>query len=474
MRRAGVLLCWAAAAGLAGCAAVAPPSAAGVQAAAAEALGLTEADRFAAEGLPQPAAEDLHWWRRFDDPALAAWVEQALQRAPDTAAAAARVAQAQALLAQARAQRGPRLAAQAQGTLEGRRNAGERVLQPSMGLVATWDTDLWGGLSAAEAAAEAGLQRSRALDRSARLTQAALTASAYVEWRAAQADGTALAQARVLQQESARIAGIRVEAGLAPRLDLDRARAEVAQIEADAAAAAARQRQALAALQALAGTPPGLQRGPAGAAAAAFAGPVLPALREAGPLPRPLDLLRLRPDMQAAEAALWAAAAESGVAWAALRPALRLDGRLLLATAGGGGALELGTAAVGALLDAVLFDGGARQAGADAAQARVTEAAEAWRGTALQALQQVELALAAAEGSARRVAALEQALAAREQAVAQAQTLYTAGLAGFLDLLDAQRSALAARRAWLQAKADATLAAVAQFQAVGLVAPAGA
>ncbi|MCW5612961.1 MAG: hypothetical protein KIS83_20135 [Rubrivivax sp.] len=42
---------------------------------------------------------------------------------------------------------------------------------------------------------------------------------------------------------------------------------------------------------------------------------------------RPLDLLRLRPDLLAAEQALVAAAAEVGVAEAALRPQLRLPGR---------------------------------------------------------------------------------------------------------------------------------------------------
>ena len=47
--------------------------------------------------------------------------------------------------------------------------------------------------------------------------------------------------------------------------------------------------------------------------------------------------------------------------------------------------------------------------------------------------------------------------------------LYGAGLAGFLDLLDAQRSALARRQALLQAQGDAARAAVAGFEAMGLI-----
>jgi outer membrane protein TolC len=131
--------------------------------------------------------------------------------------------------------------------------------------------------------------------------------------------------------------------------------------------------------------------------------------------------------------------------------------------------LELATATLAAALDVTLFDGGAGRADVDVARARARAAAQVYRQTLLQALQQVESALVAQQGAAMRVAARERASAAADAAQAQAQALYRAGLVGSLELIDAQRTALANRRALLQARADASAATVLAFEAMGLI-----
>jgi multidrug efflux system outer membrane protein len=433
-------------------------------------LGLKADDRFGAADAAQaaPTPQDLHWWRRFDDPELAGWVERALIANVDIAIAAERVQQARALLRSAGARRGPTLGVGADATLALRRADGERRVQPGAALTLDFDTDLWGGLRAAERAAAAGAQRSVALRQGARLQAASLTARAYIEWRAAQQDEAALSDALALQREALRIVGIRVEAGLAPVLDRDRATTEVAAIEAERAAAAQRRGQALSALQVLAGERPRVQALQAAEATGAGA---VPALRGAQPVSRPLDLLRSRPDLQAAEQALLVAAADTGVAAAELRPRLRLPGSLIFGAVTGGGLLELSRATLAAALELTLFDGGERQAGLDVARSRTREAALVYRQTLLRALQQVEDALMAQQGAQQRIAARRRANSAAVAAEAQAQTLYRAGLSGFLDLLDAQRSVLDNRRALLQAQADAASAAVVAFEAMGLMVP---
>lgn len=465
-RASAALLC---AVLLAGCAQLGPRQGDPQAALSAVTPALGADDRFSTGAdAPRPSEADLRWWRRFDDGELAAWVERALAANPGIAIAAEQVTQARALLRSAQAQRGVQLGAQADATLRLQRDTGERRLQPGAALTLDFDTDLWGGLRQAEASAAAAVLRSEDLVQAARLSIAGLAARAYLEWRVAQQDAALLAEVLQLRREFLRVVTIRVDAGLAPVLDRDRAAAELAATEAEQAAAAVRVHQAVGALQALAGERP--RPGPLAVPAVLAAdAPGIPALSGLQPVARPLDLLRLRPDLRAAEQALVGAAADVGVAEAALRPRLRLPGRLVFGAATGGGLLDLVTATLAAALEVTVFDGGARSADVDAARARARGAAQVYRQTLLQALQQVEAALAAGQGTALQVAARQRASAAAVAAQDQAQQLYRAGLAGSLDLIDAQRTALANRRALLQARADATSAAVSAFEAMGLI-----
>ncbi|MCV0437158.1 MAG: efflux transporter outer membrane subunit [Hydrogenophaga sp.] len=446
---------------LLGCGTIAPQ----VEPPEAPTLGITAADRFAAapDGGTAPTEADLRWWNRFNDPALAHWVERALANSPDTAIARERVVQAQALLRGTSARRSPLIGAQAAVDARSRRASGERALDPSAALTLDWDLDLWGGLRQAEQSAAASLLQAEDLAQAARLSVAGLTARAHVAWQEARLDEQLLADGLALQREVLRVVDVRVRAGLAPRLDLDRAQSEAATLEADAADAGVRVRQTAAALQVLAGVRPQPMAGTTAQ---------LPLLQGAAPVARPIDLLRLRPDLRAAERGLAVAAADLGVARADLYPRLRLPGAITLTSGGlGGGVLDIVTATLSAVLEVALFDGGERSASVDAARSRMAEAGEVYRQTLLQALQQAEAALVAAQGTATRMRALERGNAAALSAVEQARTLYANGLVGFLDVLEAQRSALDTRRALLRARADATRQAIATFEALGLIDP---
>lgn len=461
-----------AAAALAGCASLGPGER---EAPAAPTLGLTQDDRFgtAPPGAPVVSAADLQWWHAFDDPALARWVEWTLAGNTDIALAAERVEQARTLLQSARARRGPAITAGSTTELQLRREAGDPRVRRSANLALDFEVDLWGGLGAAERSAAAGVLRGRDLLQAARLAAASLAARAYVEWRLAQEDHRLLGATLALQREALRIVSVRVEAGISPLLDRDRAQAEVAALEAEQSAAAQRIGRAVLALQVLAGDRPQLAMETAETAPADGGGSTaargLPALRVGPPVVRPLDLLRLRPDLRAAEQALAAAAADIAVAHAALLPRLRLPGALVFG--GSGAALDLVSATLSAALELTLFDGGAGAAVVDETRSRAREAALLYRQALLQALQQVEAALLAQQEARRRIAARQRASAAAQSALEQAQTLYRVGLTNFLDVADAQRSALANQRELLQARADAAAADVLAFEAMGLMEP---
>ncbi|MEJ7928358.1 efflux transporter outer membrane subunit [Ramlibacter sp. AN1015] len=461
----------------AGCSSLAPRPEPVSSAVATRDLAL-QAPFTAGEGAPQATDADLRWWHRFDDPQLAAWVERALASNVEIAIAETRIAQARALLRAAQAARGPRVDAQADLTLRLRQGASaqqqrQRRLQPGAGLALEFDADPWGGLRLAESAAAAGVLRSAELREAARLGTAALAARGYIAWRLALHDHAVLGDNAAILREALRIARVRVEAGIAPVLDRDRAEAELASTQAAQAAAAVRAGQARAALQVLAGERP-----------QALAPPLvpqpdrrregerlepLPSLEGTQPVVQPLDLLRLRPDLRAAEQALVAAAAEVGVARTALLPRLRLPGAVVLGAAVGGGAFELVSATLAGLVEAPLFDGGAAQAQVQSARARAREAELVWRQSLLEALQQVESALLARQGALVRIDAARRSAAAARAAEAQAQTLYRAGLTGFLDVVDAQRTLQSSERLLLQARADAATASVDAFEALGLL-----
>ena len=139
------------------------------------------------------------------------------------------------------------------------------------------------------------------------------------------------------------------------------------------------------------------------------------------------------------------------------------------AAAASAGAFELVSATLAAVLDVTLFDSGAGAAALASSRSQAREAALVYRQTLLQALQQVEGALLAQQGAQARITARQSASTAALAAQAQAQTLYRAGLTGFLDVVDAQRSALVNQRELLQAQADSASAAVVAFEAMGMI-----
>jgi NodT family efflux transporter outer membrane factor (OMF) lipoprotein len=471
MKHTAPILLLSIAAALAGCASVEQPY-------QRPDLGLTEDDTFAAvEGaVVQATPADLHWWRRFGDPALTQWVERGLSGNLEVAAAFERVEQAQALLRQAGAARGPALGARAQTGASRRSNGGSGGSggsgnqassggTASAGLNIEWDADLWGGLRQAEASAAADLLRSEDLAQAARLATAGTAARGYVEWREAQNEAQVLEQTLRVREDTLRLARARVDAGLAPAIDVTRAQADIAAVRAELDDAAGRARQSQLALYVLTGQRPSAQ------ALAPSAPAPIPNLQGEVPVPRPIDLLRLRPDVRAAERALVAAYADVGVARAALYPQLRLPGDLLLSASGigSGNLVSTLTASLSAVLDATLFDGGRRQAGVDATVSRAREAALVYQQTVLEALEQVESALVARQTIASQWQARVAAARASERALEQARAMYREGLTGFGDVLEAQRSALVNRTQLMNTEAAQARAAIAMFEAIGVV-----
>lgn len=388
---------------------------------------------------PPGAATDLAgWWSRWGDPALPALVAEALDAQTDVATARARLLQARAQRAQvdasARPSVGASLGAQRSAT-EGR--GGSNTWQT--GLDASWEADLWGARGAEQRAAQATVAAGELTLAQARISVAAEVALTLLQLRGAQAREALAAQALASQEQTLQTVRWRHEAGLVTELDLAQARTAVEQARAAIPPLQATARQSQHALAVLTGRAPG----------------DLPAaLQSPAPLPQPpadlalalpADVLRQRPDVQAAEQRLRAAQARVEQADAARLPSLSLGGSIGL------NALSLGALggvpAVATLLANVqlpVFDGGRVRAQVQAQEGARDEAAAAWRATVLAALQEVEDTLVSIRSGREQLAAQQAAAVSARQAATLAEQRYRSGLVDLPNVLQSQRTALSA------------------------------
>lgn len=427
-------------------------------------------------GGPAPATTDGsaslsdQWWISFQDPQLGALIEQALENNLDLQTTAARV---DAALAQARIV-GADLAPQAGASLNSRRSkqnfiglpipgAQDRVLSTTstnhgLSLNVSWEPDLWGRLRAGKAAA-LGDARAAALELdAARVSLAGQIAKVYFAQLEAAQQVALDQQTLASRRQTAEQIGLRYDRGLASPLEVRLARTQVANLEASLVANRQRADRLTRQLEVLLGEYPDGDLVHEGA---------LPSPPGATPSGVPSDLLLRRPDLAIARERALAAAQRVRQAEAALYPSFSLT------ASGGTSSNELddlldGDFSVWSLATSLLqpiFQGGRLRAAVDLNEAVHEQTLLAWVQQTLLAFSEVETQLAAERFTQDRLDALDRALTEAREAERLALDRYLAGLAGYLDLLDAQRQAfgaesqlLSARRARLDARIDLILA----------------
>jgi outer membrane protein TolC len=181
----------------------------------------------------------------------------------------------------------------------------------------------------------------------------------------------------------------------------------------------------------------------------------------------PADTLRQRPDVRAAERALAAATASIGVAKAQLYPALAIQGNINTNATSIGGIGEAITGALFAGLTQAIFNGGRLRSQVRGAEAAADTALAAYRGTVLNALEDVEVAAFALTSAQAREREFAVALDAANISAVLSRSQYRAGLTDFTTLNQQEAALLNARNGLTQARADAASAQVALFVALG-------
>jgi outer membrane protein, multidrug efflux system len=253
------------------------------------------------------------------------------------------------------------------------------------------------------------------------------------------------------------------DAGLASRLDVLRAQAQVDATEAEIPTLTAEARSSVYRIGALVGVPP------ESLLAELDAPQAIPVPIADVPVGLPSDLLQRRPDIRAAERSLAAANARIGAAQADLYPHFYLTG------AAGLESLEAPTflsapsryLSIGPTISWLVFDAGKVRFTVKAEQARTDAAAAQYRKVVLGALRDVETALVSYGQAKIRRERLAAETAADRDAVTIATRLYRQGLNDFLPVLDAERSLYAAEDELAQTDRNADIALVALYKALG-------
>ncbi len=187
------------------------------------------------------------------------------------------------------------------------------------------------------------------------------------------------------------------------------------------------------------------------------------------PVSLPSALVRQRPDIQASEELLHAASAQVGVATANLYPQITLTGSYGSEATKPENLFNPGSTvwSLGAGLMQPIFHGGQLTAKRRAAVAAYDQAAEQYRGTVLQAFQNVADVLRALDNDARTLKAQSEAESAARDALDLARQQFQFGAVSYLSLLNAERQYQQTRISLIQAQAARFADTAALFQALG-------
>ncbi|MFM0136345.1 efflux transporter outer membrane subunit [Caballeronia grimmiae] len=322
--------------------------------------------------------------------------------------------------------------------------------------------DIWGGERRSLEALRAQTDAQRHALAAAYLTLSANVVNTMIAYAAYGDEIAATREMIALVGEQVSVTHSQFTAGVAAYSAVLTLENEKATLEATVPALEQRREQAGNLLAALSGSMPSQWIAPE----VSLENIVLPAV-----LPRAVssELVRQRPDIRQAEAALHVASARIGVATANLFPSVTL-------TAGGG----YGNRSMNALLSqtgqawsaaadvtAPLFHGGTlwfeRRAAIDA----YDQARAVYDQVVLAAFEQVADTLRALENDAHTLDADARALATSEEALRLVQAEYEAGTVGYLSILVADAQRHQARIAWLQGVAQRLQDTVALYAALG-------
>jgi multidrug efflux system outer membrane protein len=405
-------------------------------------------DAYFHAGANKQDANDLadtdRWWEGFGDPTTAQLVRQALENNYDIKAAAARVMQAQASLAEMRGRQWPDVSYNLSRDRSKRSfNLGAGPFGGRFSVMSTtWSQDitvnyildLFGKLKHAERAAWADMLASEASEQALTNSIIAGVISSRINIATIQRRLSIARANTESRQSTLEIVERRYAQGLVEPVDIRLARENLAAAKAAEPAVELSLITARHALDVLLARPPGSSEDLPETLAE------LPDL-EPVPIGVPARLLDRRPDVKAAELALRSSNERIGVSIAQLYPDLTLTGSYGANADRWRDIWESYSETYGLLMRLAqpIFKGGQIRAQIDAAKARYAELAANYAGTVLTAMKEVEDALVSEQMLQEQLQHTELRFREAKAAEELSRQRYQQGLTGFLVVLETER-----------------------------------
>jgi len=419
------------------------------------------AELYPAATVQSAVVADEAWWKVFGDPVLDAIVAKARESNSSIHEAAARLEQSRALLRGAAAARKPQVggggsASQRTGPLVNEAGQGGRLL--NSGAILSYEIDLLGRLSKSERAVRLDAEASAELLRHARLLVEADTVQTYFEICALNEERSILAKAADDQGATLKILEQRERNGLATRLAVNRARAEIAAVRSDIDDLDRRRAELAANLGLLMGEAPSTLAVPARLGTPPVIPPDIPSA-----------VIARRPDISAGLRSVEAARARIGVAKVSWLPSLSLTGAQGFASPSLGSLLSSATQnfGLGFLFSIPGLDGGRHKARVRSARADLSLASAEYSTQLLTALRDVDNQLSAVRILGDRAATLRSIADDDELLARMLHARYANGLISQLDYVEGLRDVLDHQRTAVQVNIERYVATIGLIRALG-------
>ncbi|MEO1080290.1 MAG: efflux transporter outer membrane subunit [Pseudomonadota bacterium] len=445
----------------------------------AESWQVTRADADEALTAETDTSDYSDWWTSFEDSILNELVAMSRSQNLSLQVAGLRVLEARAELGVAVGNLYPQ-SQSARGSVSGvglsdnQANFAPGIFDTSyqeaeLGFDVGWELDVWGRFRRAIEAADATLLSEIAGYDDVLVTLAADVATAYVLIRTFE-ERLSLARDNVaIQARSLEIAEVRYDNGLTTELDVQQARALLANTQASIPSLDLGLRQTQHALSVLLGLPPSdmrgiLERGPK----------LIPDAPPVIALGMPAELLRRRPDIRQAERTAAAQSAVIGLAKADLYPSFSLAGSVGL-RAGDTGSSSLGDVfdsdsleySVGPSFSWNILNYGRIKNAVRAEDALFQQTVLSYQDTVLRAAQEVEDAVVSFTRNRARVEFLAAGVVAAERSVTLALVQYRDGTAAYTRVLDTQESLVDQQDSYTAARGDVLESLIEAYRALG-------
>ena len=408
------------------------------------------------------------WWKQLHDDTLNRLVSRATSANRELAVAEARLREARTLWREAQFDLAP--VGHASAFYENTEASAAAIPSGSLrprslelyhaGFDATWELDFFGRTRRSIEAAEATVAAVSADRDDLIITLTAEVVRNYLELRGTQAQLEVARSNAANQEDSVRVAKVSLDGGRGTQLDVAQATAQWNATLAKIPAFEEQIAQIIHRIAVLCGQNPSELR------ASLHSVKPQPALPGSVTLVKPVDLLRQRPDIRAAEKSLAAATARVGVAVADLFPRVTFNGSIGIeaSTIGGKGSRA---SSFGPHLTWAAFDLGRVRQQITAAGARADAELARYEQTVLNALEEAENALTSYDREQARLHFLEASARSADEAARLARQRYKDGVTDFLSELVAERVALDAQNEVVVSRTRAATAWVRVCKAMG-------